>query len=521
VTCVTCADPAEVIAPPEQVRRLQRRLARETAARKEAERLLEQKSLELFALNRSLMQLNNHLEQRVEHRTRELMQERLQAQEQAYRDPLTGLANRPMFRRHLRQAVRRAGCLSHAAVLYLDLSGFKTVNDTLGHPVGDALLCAAAARLRHCTQPGDLVARIGGDEFVVVQIGPAQPEAAAALSKQLLRAIQAPFSVQSHRIAMNASIGIATAPAASADADVLLRDADIALRVAQAEGRGTTRLFRPEMHRQVQDRQHREGELRHAVEQQQFELFYQPLLQAGTGHLAGFEALLRWRHPERGHVPPAEFIPLAEETALIRPLGAWVLEQACREAARWPGSLKVAVNLSPVQFVQGELLDGLRHALDASGLDAARLELEITESVLLRNSDETLLLLRQMQALGVQISMDDFGTGYSSLSYLRSFPFNKIKIDRAFVRTLADGKGSLEIIRAAVGLGRALNMKVLAEGVETPAELATLRAEGCDEVQGFLFSRPVPSAEACRLIARDQDGRAPWRRNDALQEACS
>jgi EAL domain-containing protein (putative c-di-GMP-specific phosphodiesterase class I) len=295
---------------------------------------------------------------------------------------------------------------------------------------------------------------------------------------------------------------------AAADADSLLRDADIALYVAKAEGRGTWRTFRPEMNQQMQARRRLETELRRALAEQQFEVFYQPLLDVGTGNLAGFEALLRWQHPDRGSVPPADFIPLAEETSLIKPIGAWVLEKACCEAAKWPLPLKIAINLSPVQFVKGRLMEEVRHALDVSGLVATRLELEITESVLLQNSEETLQVLKQLRELGVQISMDDFGTGYSSLSYLRSFPFDKIKIDRAFVQTLADGKGSLEIIRAVVGLGRALNMKVLAEGVETAEQLAALRAEGCDEVQGYLFSRPVPVNEAWRKIAEDQRRRS-------------
>lgn len=500
--------PEESIAPPDRVQRLERRLARETSARKEAERLLEQKSLELFKLNRNLVHLNANLEQRVEERTLELERQRHLAQEQAHRDPLTGLANRLMFRQHLQQAAFRAEAGSNIAVLYLDLDGFKAVNDTLGHPVGDELLCAVSARLRHCVRESDLVARIGGDEFVVVQMEALQPDAGTELSERLIRAIQAPFSIQSHPILIGTSIGIATAPASLAEADSLLRDADIALYVAKAEGRGTWRAFQPEMNQQMQARRRLETALRCAVAEKQFEVFYQPLVQASTGELTGFEALLRWSHPERGVVSPADFIPLAEETALIKPLGAWVLEKACCDAAKWPSLLKVAVNLSPVQFVKGRLVQEVRHALEVSGLAATRLELEITESVLLQNSDETLRLLNQLRDLGVQISMDDFGTGYSSLSYLRSFPFDKIKIDQAFVRTLGDGKGSLEIIRAVVGLGRALNMKVLAEGVETVEQFTALQAEGCDEIQGYLFSKPVPLNEVWRTITDDQNRRS-------------
>ncbi|MFC3125519.1 putative bifunctional diguanylate cyclase/phosphodiesterase [Pseudoroseomonas globiformis] len=485
----------------DRILRLERRLARETNARKEAERLLEQKSLELFALNRNLIQLNACLEQRVEERTQDLEKERRRAEEQALRDPLTGLSNRLMFRRHMRQAACCAGAEHSVALLYLDLDGFKTVNDTLGHPIGDELLRAVAARLQGSVRENDLIARIGGDEFVIVQLGVPQPATAIALAERLIRAIQTPFSIQSHQILIGTSIGMAGSTAAAADADSLLRDADIALYVAKAEGRGTWRAFKPEMDQQMQARRRLEIELHTALAERQFEVFYQPLMQVTTGDLAGFEALLRWNHPERGSVSPAEFIPLAEETRLIKPLGAWVLERACRDAAKWPAHLKIAINLSPVQFVKGNLVEEVEHALSTSGLAPDRLELEITESVMLQNSDETLQVLNQLRAIGVQISMDDFGTGYSSLSYLRKFPFDKIKIDQTFVRSLGDGKGSLEIVRAVVGLGRALSMKVLAEGVETADQLAALRAEGCDEVQGYLFSKPAPLAEAWRTIA--------------------
>jgi len=505
------AQPLGDAVPPEAVEKLQRRLARETSARKEAERILEQKSLELFALNRSLARLNATLEQRVDERTLERDRERHRALEQAHRDPLTGLANRLMFCKHVQQAACRAAEGSTIAALHLDLDGFKGVNDALGHPVGDELLCAVSARLRHGVREGDLVARTGGDEFVVVQMDAPQPRSAMDLAERLIRAIQAPFSIQSHQILIGASIGLATAPTGLAEAGSLLRDADIALHVAKAEGRGTWRAFRPEMNLQMQARRRLEVALRCAVAEKLFDVFYQPLLQAGTGHLAGFEALLRWTDAERGSVPPAEFIPLAEETSLIKPLGAWVLERACCDAAKWPLPLKVAVNLSPVQFAKGGLVEDVRRALAASGLPAARLELEITESVLLQNSEDTVRALTELRELGASISMDDFGTGYSSLSYLRSFPFDKIKIDQSFVRTLAGDRGSLEIIRAIVALGHALNMKVLAEGVETIDQLAALTSEGCDELQGYLFSKPVALNEAWRTIADDQRRRSGLR----------
>ena len=499
--------PVEVATIPDEIERLHRRLARATSARKEAERLLEQKSLELYELNRNLAHLNANLEQRVRDRTLELDRERHNAQEQAYRDPLTGLANRLMFHKFLQEAVYHTEAATNVTALYLDLDGFKAVNDTLGHPVGDELLRVVATRLRECLRDSDLLARVGGDEFVIVRLEPFRPNAGVELSERLIRVMQAPFSIMSHQVFIGTSIGIATAPTEAVMADALLRDADIALYVAKAEGRGTWRVFQPEMDRQLQERRRLETELRYAVAEKQFEVFYQPLHQVGSGDLVGFEALLRWKHPDRGYVSPAEFIPLAEQTGLIKPLGAWVLQKSCCDAAHWPSFLKLAINLSPAQFIKGKLVEEVEHALLTSGIASERLELEITESVLLQNSDETLAILNSMRSLGLQISMDDFGTGYSSLSYLRRFPFDKIKIDQSFVRTLADGRGSLEIIRAVVGLGRALNMTILAEGVETPEQLAALRDEGCDEVQGYLFSKPVPVHEAWRMIAVEQERR--------------
>lgn len=488
----------------ERIRRLERRVQRETSARKEAEQLLEQKSLELFSANRKLAGLNATLEQRVEERTQELDRERHRAQEQALHDPLTGLANRFMVRKRLQEA---AVCLAGSVTaLYLDLDGFKTVNDTLGHPVGDELLCAVAGRLKHNVRESDLVSRVGGDEFVVLRFDNTQPPPATDLPERLINAIRSPFVIGPHQIFIGTSIGVTSSRTLGIDADLLLRDADIALYAAKADGRGTWRDFQPEMNVQLLARRRLEADLRLAVAEQQFELAYQPLLQVGNGELTGFEALLRWHHPERGIIPPSEFIPLAEETALIKPLGAWVLEKACRDAATWPAPLKIAINLSPVQFVKNSLVDQVKYALNESGLPAERLELEITESVLLQNSADTLETLKQLRDLGACLSMDDFGTGYSSLSYLRRFPFDKIKIDQSFVRTLADDNGSLEIIRAVVGLGRALNMRVLAEGVETSEQFAALQVEGCHEVQGYLISKPTPLAETWAMIAKYSNG---------------
>jgi diguanylate cyclase (GGDEF)-like protein len=484
-----------------QLARLERRLSRENRARQEAEQLLEQKSLELYTLNRNLAQLNASLEQRVEDRTQELERERERALQQAHQDALTGLPNRLMFQVHMRQALT-AAAPSGMAVLYLDLDGFKAVNDTLGHPVGDALLRAVAGRLQNCARQTDLVARLGGDEFAIVQLNAPQPAAAAHLSERLLLSLRAPFLVQGHQIVIGTSIGVALAEPPAATADGLLRNADIALYNAKAAGRGAWRLFHPDMDLEMQARRRLETDLRCALADGQFELYYQPLVDATSQGLTGFEALLRWNHPTRGKVPPAEFIPLAEEIGLIRPIGAWVLERACADAANWPSPLKVAVNLSPVQFRNGRLVQDVEHALAMAGLPSRRLELEVTESVLLQQNEATLGILHGLRALGTRISMDDFGTGYSSLSYLHRFPFDKIKIDQSFVRNLAQEKGSLEIIRAVVGLGRALNMEVLAEGVETPEQLSMLQAEGCDELQGYLFSRPMSLPEARLAIAR-------------------
>ena len=418
----------------------------------------------------------------------------------ARHDALTGLSNRVKFREHMEQVLSRVRRGGSVAVLYLDLDGFKGVNDTLGHPAGDELLRAVADRLRGCTRAMDLVARLGGDEFAIVQVDAQQPTDAMALSERVVTMLQQPFEVGEHRIVIGVSVGIAVADAA-VTADGLLRNADIALYRAKTDGRGTWRFFEPGMDAKMEARRALEADLRRALAERQFEVHYQPLVCASTERLTGFEALLRWNHPERSMVSPSEFIPLAEETGLIRAMGAWVLERACADAAGWPEHVKVAVNLSPVQFLRGNLAHEVEHALAASGLAANRLELEITESVLLQDNDATLGVLHRLRGLGVRISVDDFGTGHSSLSYLRRFPFDKIKIDQSFVRSFGVEKGNIEIIRAVVGLGQALNMEVLAEGVETPEQLRMLQAEGCDELQGYLFSRPKPLQDVADIIA--------------------
>lgn len=420
----------------------------------------------------------------------------------ARHDPLTGLPNRLRFREHMEDALRHlhrqdGGC----ALLYLDLDGFKGVNDVLGHAAGDALLCAVSSRLSQCTRDIDLVARLGGDEFAIVQVDPHQPAAAEALADRLVGALREPFDIDGYPIVIGTSIGIALVNQATLSADTLLHDADLALYRAKAEGRGTWRFFTADMDLQVRARRMLEDDLRRALALGQFEVFYQPLVDADTQRLTAFEALLRWHHPQRGLVSPADFIPVAEEIGLIVEIGAWVVERACTDAAGWPAHVSVAVNLSAVEFLKGDLPRGVQRALDRSRLAACRLELEITESALLRDNDATLATLHHLRRLGVRTSMDDFGTGYSSLSQLHSFPFNKIKIDRSFVRDHGDIAGQNAIIRAITALGVSLGMSTIAEGVETADQLARIRTEGCTSVQGYLFSQPVPVGEVAHLIA--------------------
>ncbi len=421
----------------------------------------------------------------------------------AAHDPLTHLPNRAGFAEQLARAMESRG-EAPFALIALDLDRFKMVNDTLGHAVGDALLVKAAQRLRGAVRTGDLVCRLGGDEFVVVQFAPGQPEAATRLAQRLCELMSRPFVVNGQILNIGTSIGIALHPADGQDQGTLARNADLALYRAKAEGRGTYRFFETEMDTRMQRRRLMEVELRTALALRQFHLLYQPLLDLTTGAVIGFEALIRWTHPERGVVSPGEFIPLAEETGLIVPIGEWVLREACREAAGWPAATGIAVNLSPIQFAAPGLVETVRAACAAAGLDPRRLELEITESVLLSGSEETLATLRALKALGCRISMDDFGTGYSSLSYLRSFPFDKIKIDRSFVTDVTRQGEAAAIVRAIVGLGRSLGMATTVEGVETEAQLDHLRAEGCDQAQGYLIGRPLPPAQAFAMLGRQE-----------------
>ncbi len=416
-------------------------------------------------------------------------------------DALTDLPNRVAFHEAMYHAATRAARGEAFAVLSLDLDRFKQVNDTLGHPVGDALLRAVAGRLGSLARDVDTVARLGGDEFSVVQANVAGPDAAALLAQRIIDDVRAPYDVLGHRIVIGATVGIALGGPEARDVDTLVRNADLALYRAKQEGRGGYRFFEPDMDARAQARRQLELDLRGAIERQEFELYYQPLMSVSDRRIAAFEALIRWRHPTRGLVPPDEFIPLSEEIGLIVPIGAWVLRAACGEAARWPQPVNVAVNLSAVQFARGDVAQQVAAALRESGLSPTRLEVEITETALLTDSAATLKTLHALRALGVRIAMDDFGTGYSSLSYLRSFPFDKLKIDRSFIRDLAEAGESAAIVRAIASMGRSLGIATTAEGVENEQQMAQLVRDGCTELQGYFFGRPCPASDVARLLA--------------------
>ncbi len=423
----------------------------------------------------------------------------------AHHDALTGLANRILFRTRLDDAVARARRGEGFAVLCIDLDHFKDVNDSLGHPVGDLLLQAVTQRLRAAVRETDTIARLGGDEFAVVQTNVTWPSDASALAQRLVEALGAAYELDGHNVSIGASIGVSLAPDDGLDADQLLRNADLALYRGKADGRGCVRFYETEMNARALLRRSLQLDLQRALATEEFELFYQAQFVVETRRLAGFEALLRWRHPDRGLVPPDRFIPQAEEMGLIVPLGEWVLHEACRTAAAWPGLWRVAVNLSPVQFASSRLVGAVAAALAQSGLDPARLELEITETVMLQNTEATLATLHQLKALGVSIALDDFGTGYSSLSYLQRFPFDTVKVDGGFIRNLEVSQVSVAIVRAVTELCRALGMATIAEGVETEAQYQALRQLGCTEAQGFLLSRPCPPAELAGLLARESE----------------
>jgi diguanylate cyclase (GGDEF)-like protein len=438
--------------------------------------------------------------------THEDITERQQAEARivfmARHDALTRLPNRVLFHERLEYAIDLLGRGTRCAILCLDLDHFKLVNDTLGHPIGDGLLQAAAERLQACLREVDTLARLGGDEFAIIQLGLERPEDAALLANRIVTAFSDPFDVDGHQIVIGTSVGVAVAPDDGTLAEKLLKHADIALYLAKTEGRNMVRFFEPEMDARIQLRRMLELDLRGAVVRNEFEIYYQPLVDLSAGTVTGFEALLRWNHPVRGLVSPAEFIPLAEETGIIITLGEWALRTACSEATKWPAAITLAVNLSPMQFKKGNLVSVVRAALDASGLRPDRLELEITESVLLQDSVGTMTALHELRAMGTAVALDDFGTGFSSLSYLRNFPFDKIKIDQSFVRDLVKDGEAMAIVRAVTGLGHSLRMKTTAEGVETVEQLDKLRGEGCTEVQGYFFSHPQPASELPSLLER-------------------
>ena len=413
----------------------------------------------------------------------------------ARHDALTDLPNRVLLRERLEYELKRVKRGEMLAVLCLDLDRFKSVNDTLGHPVGDELLKVVSDRLRGCTREPDTIARLGGDEFAIIMTAIQQPTDAAALARRIRESIVKPFHLDGHQIVVDISIGISVAPLDATTPDQLLKNADMALYGAKGDGRGVYRFFEPEMDARMKARRDLEMDLRNALMNNEFELYYQPLVNLETNEITSFEALLRWHHPRRGTISPAEFIPIAEETGLIIPVGEWVLRTACLETAKWPKDVKVAVNLSPAQLKSRNVVEVVMSALEESGLPAKRLQLEITESVLMHNTFGTLATLHKLRELGVQIAMDDFGTGYSSLSYLRSFPFDKIKIDRSFIQDISSAAEPLAIVHAVAGLAKCLNMVSTAEGVETQQQMETLQNVGCTEMQGYYFSQAKPAAE--------------------------
>ncbi|MDP4025444.1 EAL domain-containing protein [Methylobacterium sp. NEAU 140] len=432
-----------------------------------------------------------------------------QVRHMALHDALTGLPNRTLFRDRLDQAVARtARTRSPFAVLACDLDRFKTVNDSLGHPAGDALLRAVGDRMRAVLRPYDTVARLGGDEFAVVIAYLDDAGAATRLAERLIAAVSEPVVLDGRTVEVGVSIGLTVATERDADVDELFKRADIALYEAKAAGRNTYRTFHPDVGARTATRGQLGLDMREAIRRGEFRLVYQPVVDAGTGGVVSLEALMRWHHPLQGEIAPGDFIPLAEETGLIVPLGSWALHEACREALRWPPHVRVAVNVSGVQIRRDGFEVAVLAALAGSGLPPSRLKLEVTESVLMQDADCVLACLRRLRALGVQVVLDDFGTGYSSLSYLRRFPFDKIKIDRAFIRDIADPDAAA-IVRAVVGIGERLGMGIVAEGVETAEQLDLVRREGCTQVQGFLFSRPLPPDEARAYILAAQARAVP------------
>lgn len=427
----------------------------------------------------------------------------------AQHDALTGLPNRILFRERLEHALAATGRDGKLALLTLDLDRFKEINDTLGHPVGDSLLQAVSTRLRTCVGATTLVARLGGDEFAIIEPVSDPIAESAVLAERIREALAAPFDLGEHLVTTGTSIGIAIAPRDGNDFDSILKAADLALYRAKEVGRGTCQFFEPELDRLMRARLDLERDLRAALDNGEFEIYFQPIVNLRSGEVSGCEALLRWHHPLRGSVSPAEFIPLAEETGIIAPLGEWVLKTACAEAAKWPGSLKIAVNLSPAQFRSRNLVLAVVRALAASGISPARLEIEVTETAIMHDSEAVFATLRQLRELGVSIALDDFGTGYSSLSFLQRFPFDKIKIDRCFVSELfSSNEEARRIARAVVRFAVSLGKTTTAEGVETVEQMDFLQRDDCVEMQGYLFSAPKPSSEILQLLVPRKEAAA-------------
>jgi len=431
---------------------------------------------------------------------RERKRVELQIRHIALHDPLTGLPNRILFHDRLDQALALTRRTRHCfAVLACDLDRFKAINDSLGHPAGDALLRVVAMRMQAVLRPYDTVARLGGDEFAIVVPHLDEPHSVACIAERIITAVSAPVDLDGYSVEVGVSIGLTVATGGDVGANELFKRADIALYEAKAAGRNTYREFCADAGARIATRGQLGLDMKDAIRRGEFRLVYQPVVVAETGVVVGFEALMRWRHPTRGEISPGVFIPVAEETGLIVPLGAWALQEACREAMNWPAHVRVAVNVSAVQLRRDGLEDAVLTTLAASGLPADRLKLEVTESVLMQDADAALARLRRLRSLGVLIALDDFGTGYSSLSYLRRFPFDKLKIDRAFIRDIADPDAAA-IVRAVVDIGDRLGMGIVAEGVETAEQLDLVRQEGCHEVQGFLFSKPLPADEALAYL---------------------
>jgi diguanylate cyclase (GGDEF)-like protein len=473
--------------------------------------------LQVVAAHEALSKTNDSLEKNVAERTALLSElyQKLKAEMAvreesdarslylAYHDSLTGLGNRLLFKEQLENVLKDGlETPKSVAVLFIDLDGFKGVNDTLGHSIGDLLLKSIANRIRDILPANGRIARLGGDEFAILQLSAEQPSAAITLAQEIIDVVGRPSAIEGYDVTVSTSVGIAVANVGSMSAESFLKSADIAMYGAKSKGPGNFRIFDSEMNAVVQARSALERDMRNGIVNNDFRLFYQPLVNLQTQEVTAFEALMRWQHPERGLISPIEFIPLAEDTGLIVRLGEWALREACFEAMGWPDDISVSVNLSAVQFAKGDLVSTVINALASSGLPASRLELEITESILLEGSDHNVGILNQLHELGVRISLDDFGTGYSSIGYLRSFEFDKLKIDQSFVKDLLADEKSLAIVRAIVGLGTSFGITTTAEGVETEDQRSCLNHEGCTEVQGYLFSKPLPPNEIALLLRR-------------------